>query len=67
MNCTAWNSVCAKALDEEPERRTEHGVGDRDQPQQPDRAGDVEAERPDAERDRREPPVTVATTPKASA
>ena len=38
--------------DQEPERRAEDRVDDRDQPEQPDRADDVEPEHADAERDR---------------
>ena len=51
MNCTAWNSVCANARDEQAQRGAQHRVGDRDHAEQPDRPGDVEAEQADADRD----------------
>ena len=41
-----------EGADEQAERRAEDGVGHRDQAEQPDRALDVEAEQPDAHRDR---------------
>ena len=67
MNCTAWNSVCAKARDEQAERRAEDRVDDRDHRQQPHRAGDVEAEQPDADRRRRARTGRRRPAPNASA
>ncbi len=49
MNCTAWNSVRAKPLASRPERRAEHGVEDRHDDEQPQRAGDLEPTHPDRE------------------